>query len=168
MDERPRINPKRTATDRLLELGSVGLGLAALVYAVVSYRTLPATVPTHFNLRGQPDGYGSSGMVVLLGAVAMGVQAMLAGVGRIRPWHWNIPVRVTQENATRVYGLTRRFLGVIALETGALMLVLEVLIVGAARTGEGIGVWPVPVMVGTILATSILFVVVLVRGARAR
>jgi uncharacterized membrane protein len=65
--------------------------LAALwTAAAVAYPRLPDRIPTHWNLRGQPDGWGGPAAAFLFPAIATGVAVLLHLLPRIDPRraHW--------------------------------------------------------------------------------
>ncbi|HSU14825.1 SdpI family protein [Longimicrobium sp.] len=66
--------------------------LAALwVFAAVAYPRLPARIPTHWNVRGQADGWGGPASAFLFPAIATGIALLLHLLPRIDPRraHWD-------------------------------------------------------------------------------
>lgn len=64
----------------LLEIAPLLL-LALTVYLVISsYSTLPASIPTHFDVRGRVDGWGGKGTLILLPAVSFSGYVMMTAV----------------------------------------------------------------------------------------
>lgn len=59
----------------------LGLSLLGLIAAVLR---LPAEVPVYFNLRGEADGYGPRGMLLLAPIVALAVDQVLRVVSPSR------------------------------------------------------------------------------------
>lgn len=64
---RPPQGPRATST-KILQVVSWGVFLLSLLYAVVTYLGLPAEIPTHFNVAGQPDAWGakSEGLISIV------------------------------------------------------------------------------------------------------
>lgn len=60
-----------------------------LFYAMYIYDALPETIPTHFNIEGKPDGFGSKDSIylapIILGIVGFFVFALILNVQLIDP-----------------------------------------------------------------------------------
>jgi Protein of unknown function (DUF1648) len=81
----------------------VVVGIAVcIVQLVLVWDALPASVPIHFGVTGRPDRYGSKSVLLILPAVAVALTLLLTLVARF-PQSFNYPVRVTPENAPRLY-----------------------------------------------------------------
>ena len=46
-----------------IDVLTFGIMIGAFLYAVFSFGSLPAEIPTHFNLAGEADGWGRKGML---------------------------------------------------------------------------------------------------------
>ncbi len=93
---------------RTLEVVSLA-GLAVLFW--ITWRAfygpdpLPARIPTHFDIAGNPNGWGSPSSLLLLPAVALAIYLGMTVVSKF-PSAFNYPVRVTPENRPRLQALT--------------------------------------------------------------
>ncbi|MCB0639042.1 MAG: DUF1648 domain-containing protein [Lewinella sp.] len=99
---RPKIPIPTDETDRLLDrLGWLAL-LVMIALPAYYFNALPEVIPRHFNLQGEPDGYGSKWMIWLLPAVGA---AMFFGLRALYPYPhlYNYPVEISPENAERQY-----------------------------------------------------------------
>jgi uncharacterized membrane protein len=155
MPTRPRITPPTSRLDGVLTLAGAAMVAGMWVYAAMVIGTLPDRIPTHFDIRGMPDAWGPARSILALPAVATGVFVVLGVVGRIPAWNWNLPVRVTAENAARVYASARRMLGVLGVETTLVFAVILAQTVLAARGGQGLHVGVTFGVAGLIPATVI-------------
>ncbi len=65
---------------------AMGIALLALSWAVATYyyRILPDTVPTHYDLYGRPNGWGSKASLLLAPAILTGVGIALLAVIKYR------------------------------------------------------------------------------------
>lgn len=88
-------------TRALRALALVGTGVLT-AWVLLTYPRLPAVVPTHFTLQGEPDAYGSRTSVLWLSAVMTALVALVAWLST-KPRHLSYPVPVTEENAQRLY-----------------------------------------------------------------
>ena len=92
------------------------ISLAALVFllwisydAVYGPHRLSERVPTHFDLAGHADGWGSPAMLLLFPGIALFLYLLMTVASRY-PAAFNYPVRVTPKNQAR---LERLALGMI-------------------------------------------------------
>ncbi len=103
----PKIDVKPTKTDRLLiRIGWV-LVLLHFIVLFIFYFDLPNTMPTHFNLKGEADGFSSKNDLWALPILSL---IIYYGVGKlitnIKPWHYNYPTKVTEQKAPYLYALS--------------------------------------------------------------
>ena len=95
-------------------LEAIALGALAFL-AWITYRALygpnplPDRIPTHFNLAGQPDAWGSPSSLVLLPAVAAGLYLLITLAGLL-PVSFKAPIRMTAENRACLEALTHQML----------------------------------------------------------
>src|SRR5579863_833739 len=86
---------------RTLELICLGL-LAVLLWftysALNGAESLPDRIPTHFDISGQPNAWGSPQFLWLLPVVGTGLYLLMTALASIRFRRYNLPVRVTETN----------------------------------------------------------------------
>lgn len=111
-ERRPHIRPPRSTAEVIFSTVAL-VGFLALV-AVTAYwwSSLPATIPTHFGIDGQPNAYGSKYTMLLLPGILLFMLVSFGVLARY-PWVFNYPVTITQENAIRQYRRGRLLLTVI-------------------------------------------------------
>jgi uncharacterized membrane protein len=70
----------------------VALALVALAWgaAALLYPGLPARVPTHWNLQGKVDGYGSKGTIFLLPGVMIGMLGLFRALPYLSPKNFEV------------------------------------------------------------------------------
>jgi uncharacterized membrane protein len=118
-------------------LESVGLAALALL-AWITLRALrgparlPARIPTHFDLAGHPDAWGSPAMLLLLPAVAAAVYLLISVVARL-PGAFNYPVRVTAQNRPRLEALALAMITWLKAELACLFAAIQWFSIQAAR-----------------------------------
>ncbi|MBE3565073.1 MAG: DUF1648 domain-containing protein [Thermogemmatispora sp.] len=91
----------------------IGIEVVALVSIALSiyltvqaWATLPARIPGHFNLAGQPDAYANKSDLLyypIFSAIAYIFMTLLSRI----PQFFNYPWAITEENAARQYRLAR-------------------------------------------------------------
>ncbi|MEX0313756.1 MAG: DUF1648 domain-containing protein [Allomuricauda sp.] len=114
----PKIEVKPTTRDKnLVKLGWIIVALNVLL-VLVFYFDLPETIPTHFNLKGEADGFGHKSTLWIIPIIST---ALYFGLGffvtRMKPYNMNFPVKVTEKNAPELYALGIRMLAVMNLAT---------------------------------------------------
>jgi uncharacterized membrane protein len=100
---------------RGLDVLTVIVAIATIVYTALAIPSLPPTIATHFGPSGRPDAYGSRETLWLAGGCILPVVALLWLVSRIPLESMNTGVRVTAENRSRVASAMQQMLGSVAL-----------------------------------------------------
>ena len=144
--------------DRILRLLLQVLGLllliAATVFVLLHWRTLPDMIPTHFDAAGVPDAYGGKSSLLSLLVVGW-VAYLLFTVLSYFPQTWNLPSKTPR--AYRIAGLMMPILGLVLAFVFSWILVCTVL-------GRGLGAWFLPA-VGAGIGIPVLALIV--GGARS-
>jgi uncharacterized membrane protein len=158
-EERPKLNIQLSPTDQVLELLGWGVLLALWIWTGMSYSSLPDTIPTHFNAAGEADGFGRKASIVSLPVVASLLYIGLTLLNRV-PHSFNFPTPVTQDNALPQYTNATRMIRYLKL---ILVLVFAGIsyqtIQQANGTGEGLGLWFLPLTLVLIFMPLLYFVI---------
>lgn len=156
---RPKLKIQLTLTDQIFELLGWGVLLALWVWTGTSYSSLPDTIPTHFNAAGDADGFGRKASIVGLPLIATLLYIGLTLLNRY-PHIFNFPTPITQDNALRQYTNATRMIRYLKL---ILVLVFAGIsfqtIQQAKGTGEGLGVWFLPLTLVLVFMPLVYFVV---------
>lgn len=130
---------------------------------------LPSRIPTHFDISGQPNGWGSPGVLWLLPIVGTGLYLLMTVLGSIQFRSYNLPVRVTEANLPFIQRQTSVMLAWIKFEVICLFLYLQWSIIQAARTSEfRLSPLMIPVFLVVIFSTTGWHLVAIVCGAKVR
>jgi len=106
------------------------------IYTTNSLNGLPDQIPTHFDISGKPDRYGSKYTLLILPIIGTFV-SILMHIVCFFPHRFNLTgITVTTDNAAKVYTVARTLLRYLGALTSALFIVLLVPWVKAAQTGE--------------------------------
>lgn len=155
---RPKLDLPPNPTDRLLQQ-LVWTGVAVCwVYAFFSYRRLPATIPLHYNIHGEIDGYGSKMMLWLLPVLLTFIIGFMSWLNKYPHW-FNYPVTITTENAEQHYRAGVRLLTGVQLAVVVIFLVILHSIIPDAHTGESsLHGWVIPLVIALpLLPVAIYF-----------
>jgi uncharacterized membrane protein len=153
---------------------AICLGLLAVIFwftysALHGTERLPDRVPTHFDVSGQPNAWGSADFLWFLPIVATGVYVLLTVLGSIRFRRYNLPVRVTEANLPFIQDQTILMMAWIKCEILSLFVYVQWSIVQSARNGAfRLSPLLIPVFLAVIFSTVGWHLVALVRGARMR
>jgi len=153
---------------------AISLGLLAVLFwisyaALNGPERLPERIPTHFDIAGQPNAWGSLDFLWFLPCVASGLYLLLTALGSIRFRRFNLPVAVTESNLTFVQDQTMRMVAWVKCELLCLMTYLEWSIVQSAHNGTfRLSPLLIPVSMAAIFATVGWHLAALIRGARER
>jgi uncharacterized membrane protein len=123
--DQPEIDLDRSPIEIVLMM--VGAVAVTLHFMVVIYYwgELPARIPIHFDLSGQPDDWGGRGWLIalpLLAAVAWGGLSLMLRI----PHRYNYPWPITPENARQQYRLARAMIAGLAASIAVLLALMTV------------------------------------------
>jgi uncharacterized membrane protein len=80
---------------------------AALV--IISYQGLPDIIPSHFNIKGEVDGYGDKSTIIIPLMIHIVITFLLSWVGN-HPEKHNYSITITEENKSAQYALSSRLM----------------------------------------------------------
>ena len=156
MSKRPRIKVPYQSIDIFFELVTITLLILIIGYTAYVYMSLPDTIPTHFNAKGEVDDYGQKITVWLVPIIALFMYVGLYIIN-LYPHRHNYMVNITEENALKNYRFSTRVLRIVNLFTMAILAVVSYAIISAAMGNDfSLGSWFLP----TIIGSSILLPVI--------
>ncbi len=150
-----------TSLERALEAVCI-LGVAlCFALPLIAWGRLPDRVPTHFGASGQADGFGPKSALFNLAWVQLGMWLFLSLITpllkRLSPRYWNMPIRVTAENATRVAGALRVSMLWLKLLMVWTFTLLQFQMVDSALTGSNtMGTWMMPLLLALPIASILV------------
>lgn len=106
-NERPKIKAPLETLDIIIELINVTLLILLVIYTIMNYVELPETIATHFNAKGEADGYGNKLTIWLLPGIALFIYVLMIVINKVPHMH-NYMVNITEENALKNYRLSSR------------------------------------------------------------
>ncbi|MFB4167792.1 DUF1648 domain-containing protein [Virgibacillus sp. JSM 102003] len=158
MKSHPKIKVPATKWEKFLNILSVIILICSIVYVVQAYNSLPEQVPTHFNAKGQADAWGNKATVLLMPAIAL-VSFIIMYFVTKAPHTFNYMVKVTEENAPRLYALARTFMAAINFEMVVIFSYIAWAMVQSANSGTGLGVSFIFFVIIVPIATIISFMI---------
>jgi len=140
MKSNPIINVPASRLEKVINLLSLFLLVASFAYAIISYRTLPEKIPMHFNSSGEIDGWGPRGSIFVIPIITVIIFVPMYFVSKF-PYLFNYPVKITEENAERIYKEGRLFMVFLNFSVVVIMLQVVLDIVRGAQGQETSGLW---------------------------
>jgi uncharacterized membrane protein len=130
---------------------------------------LPLRIPTHFDISGQPNAWGSPQTLWLLPVIGTGLYLLMTALGSIRFRRYNLPVRVTEANLPFIQDQTAIMVAWIKCEVLGLFTYIQRNIIQGARAGEfHLPAMMIPAFLLVIFATVGWFLSSIIRGAGTR
>lgn len=151
-----------------------GLMVLAFLYwitwsALNGSEPLPGRIPTHFDISGQPNAWGSPQLLWLLPMIGTGLYLLMTALGAIRFRNFNLPVRVTETNLLFIQDQTAVMVAWIKFEVLCLFAYIQSSIIRGVHAGEfHLSPAIIPVFLAAIFATVGWQLSVIIRGAKAR
>ncbi|WP_042142600.1 DUF1648 domain-containing protein [Paucisalibacillus sp. EB02] len=130
----PKIKVEASTYEKTFNFLSVLIIIGTFGYTFYMFSSLPDQIPTHFNGAGEADGWGSKTTVIFLPVLVI---LLFIGIYILSkfPHIFNYPIKVTEENASRVYQIARQLVAIINFEIVVLFTVLQIKIIQSANTG---------------------------------
>jgi uncharacterized membrane protein len=139
--------------------------IACTMDALAGPHALPARIPTHFDVMGQPNAWGSPRMLLLLPLISLALYAMITMLSR-RPAAFNYPAPVTAQNRNRLHRLAVEMLAWLKTEVLTLFALIQFLAIRTARVAENVlPAWLMPLFLVLIFATIIGYIRAMRRAA---
>lgn len=159
MEKRPHLRITRTKSDNIVEYISTITLVSIWVYVFFSYFSLPETIPVHFNLSGEVDGYGNKGILFLLAIIPTIIGLGLTVLNNY-PHVFNYTVEITKDNAEKQYQFATRMIRYLKLCICILFAaILFEVNMGALQSSNSIGPWFVPIAIIIVLFPIIYFTI---------
>lgn len=114
MNKRPVLQLLYTPREAMVQLATVAALILAWAMAILYHSKLPDTIPVHFKVSGEPDGYGEKGFIFALPIIATIIFVVLALLAKV-PHQFNYLTPVTEANAEAQYRWGRMLLFVLSL-----------------------------------------------------
>jgi len=157
--DKPKIEIQLTASDKIIEVTGYVMLAAMWCLVVYFYNNSPDTVPIHFNLAGEADGYGSRKTMFITPVLCTFIFFVLTQVSKF-PETFNYPVTITPENAKTQYTIATRLMRSMKI---AVIIVFGITDVHtyftATETSATIGGWLLPVLLAFVFIPMVYYYV---------
>jgi hypothetical protein len=154
---RPKLSIPYTKLDIYCEfVAALALaGLAAYLFA--TWTKLPAQIPVHFDIMGQPDRWAGRNSIFTTFGIMIALYAGLTIIQRF-PHVYNYPFGLTPQNVHRQYQLARQFLALIKTEIICFFTCVQWGIMNMAQGRfRTLGLWLALVLIAALLGAFIQY-----------
>lgn len=90
----------------LLDILGILLIVSLIITTFIFWKNAPDTIPTHYNLKGEIDAYGSKNSIFILLPIVVTIFIGLFFLGRY-PQIYNYAVQITPQNKEKQYNMQR-------------------------------------------------------------
>lgn len=143
MSERPVLNIPKTRLEKSLQIVSFVLVGFMLFLSIFVWDELPDKIPVHFTAFGESDRWGGKASIFILPLIGFFVVKLTFLLSKV-PHRLNYPVKITEENALKIYLESRRMLIFINFEIATMLALTHADIVLKAYEKTGLGNWIMP------------------------
>ena len=105
---------KRNKDDIIINFLSLLCLVGTVVFLIISWKTIPAEIPGHYNAAGEVDKVTDKSSLIVLLIVGWIIFIGLSVVEKF-PQIWNTGVQVTEQNKEKVYRILKTMIGTIKL-----------------------------------------------------
>lgn len=160
-DKVQHIRMGRTLESTIFEIASLFIIIVTWVVAVLMYRHAPETIPTHFDLNGNPNNEGSRMVILFIAGISTILTLGMTACAYVPTYVVNPPTKL---KTPRQYILAGRMVRIIALVTG-LLFISTILMMGYPESP-----WPRYLLIaaiGMIIVVTIIFTILIARARKA-
>lgn len=164
INQRPKIKIPMTKLDIVIEIASIAMLILNIMIVLFSWNKLPSIIPTHFDIEGQVNGYGSKTTILILIPV---IFALYIGLTILRkfPNAYNYLSEITEKNAQVQYKYATRFIQILKLELILLFTYIQYSIIQSAFAGQGtIGPLFMPIVLIVVFVTLGVYISISVQN----
>ena len=158
MNQQPQVKLPRSNSDRWLEGAAWIIVTLNWLTTILAISYLPERVPTHFNIKGLADGWGSPYFILPVPMIASLLVAAMTWLNHY-PHAFNYAVKITPENAFRQYTNATRLIRILNLTIAIIFLGISLMMtLSAAALIDGPGIWILPVILLLVYAPLAVFI----------
>tara|TARA_R110000744_G_scaffold39836_9_gene90511 strand:+ start:1579 stop:2085 length:507 start_codon:yes stop_codon:yes gene_type:complete len=107
----PKIEIRLTKNQQNLLLLGWFIVVLNFIIVAIFYTELPNKIPSHFNFKGEIDGYGSKDSIWTFPVLTLIIYLFLnLVIKKVKPWNMNYPVSLSKRNAPELYKISLQML----------------------------------------------------------
>ena len=155
--DRPKIEVKTTKLSLISDIiGTIGV-IFLIAYTLYYLGKLPQTIPVHFNIRGEADGFGSKYTIILFPIIATFLHTIFFFIKKL-PHTYNYPVKITQKNAEYQYKLAMNLIHLVRISVIGLFGFIEWQMIEVSLGNQkDLGMFVIPAFVILLIGSIIVY-----------
>lgn len=155
------MKPEKSAWSRAVEALSLLLVIGTVVYLIVMWKSIPDTIPAHYNAAGEVNRWGGKSELIFLPIIG-GILYFFITLIQQYPQAWNTGITVTEQNRERVY----QILGNLISTTKLMVLLVFSSLTVLSSLGLSLPVWYLGVFLAVLFGSIAFFLVQLSKERR--
>jgi len=150
MTKPPQIKIKLNLFDKIIEaLGYITL-IVFWLMTIVSFCSLPESIPLHYNAIGEADSYSQKTSIFLLPIIGTLLFTILTIINK-SPENFNYNIKITEENALKQYIIATKMIRLLKVIVVAVFLMINYQTIQIAKENtSGLGIWFLPLVLSMI------------------
>lgn len=154
---RPKIKVDLDPIDSFIEVIGAMAACLLLALPLYHYQQLPDTIPTHFNLAGEADGFGAKMTIWMLPVVGIINYIFIWFISKYAHI-FNYPKKITADNAPKHYKLATKMLRWINVILVCFFCYLTYSVIQSSlQRQEGLSMWFLPIFMGLLFGVMIFY-----------
>lgn len=150
-----------TKFQKFLEALVLLILLGSIIYIIISWSTIPDTLPSHYNAKGIANNWSGKGSLLIVPIISIILYAGLTTL-TFFPNVWNAPVEITEKNQDFVYTNLKTMLIVIKLILVSDFAYMTI----CSATQSSLSVLFTPIVLIAVFGTLAIFITRIIRGSK--
>lgn len=158
-DEQPFLKIKKEPLDFFLEYLALIVLFATWGFTIYHFNKLPDIIATHFDVNGNPNGFGSKYSIWLLPIIITLVYILIYVLNRY-PHKFNYLTKITEQNAHKQYKLASRMMRILLFNITVLFAYITFKeIEGAYTKSSALEWWFIPLLLGSTIIPTFYMII---------
>ncbi len=156
---KPSLTIKKETIDYFLEFGALIVLIATWGFTIYHFNKLPGIIATHFDVNGNPNGFGSKFTIWLLPVIISLVYILIYVLNRY-PHRFNYLSTITEQNAHKQYKLASRMMRILLFNITVLFAYITFKeIEGAYTKSSALEWWFIPLLLGSTIIHTFYMII---------
>ena len=158
-NEQPFVEIKKEPFDFFLEYSALIVLIATWGFTIYHFNKLPDIIATHFDVNGNPNGFGSKFTIWLLPIIITLVYILIYVLNRY-PHKFNYLTKITEQNAYKQYKLASRMMRILLFNITILFAYITFKeIDGAYTKSSALEWWFIPLLLGSSIIPTFYMII---------
>lgn len=150
-----------TKFQKFLEALAILILLGSISYLIISWSTIPDTLPSHYNAKGVVTNWSGKGNLLIIPIISIILYAGLTTLTCF-PNIWSSPVEITEKNKSFVYTNLKTMLIVMKLILVSNFAYMTI----CSATQSSLSILFTPIVLIAVFGTLAIFITRIIRGSK--